>query len=114
MAYYFKLLRGLHSEAQDEQGNSIVYKKGDCFESKSDLSKHNKPNSHRFQALESLPTEASSSQDTAVADGYTEEELKRLKIGELVQICNDEEIDLDGVPKRKKELISKILELGKG
>lgn len=110
MAYYFKLLRGLHSEGRDEKGNPIVYKKGDCFESKSDLSKHNYPQSHRFQVLNALPEKMETA--TAVSDGYNEEELKSLKLAELVQICQDEEIDLTNVPKRKKELISKILELG--
>lgn len=112
MAYYFKLLRGIHAEGTGPKDD--VYKAGDCFESASDLSRLNmKGMTPKFQILQALP-ESTSSQETATVDGYTEDELKSLKINELVQICEDEEIDLEGVPKRKKELISKILESTSG
>lgn len=105
MPNYFKLLRGVHSEG----GN--VYRKGDCFESKSNLSVHNHKNSVRFQKLSALPTKEEQSA-LEVSPKYTELELSSLRLTELQQLCEDEEIDIEGL-RKKREIVDKIVkELG--
>ena len=50
---WFKLLAGKHTEGKDERGTSIVYKKGDVFESKHDLAKMlNREGAMKFELVD--------------------------------------------------------------
>ncbi|MHC4686854.1 MAG: hypothetical protein ACYTEW_21470 [Planctomycetota bacterium] len=81
----FKLLRGIHSEGDR------TYHPGDVIDSASDLSKHNRENSTRFELL---PGGA-----TGVADG-----LESMTVAQLRQHAEAEEIDLGDATKRAEIL----------
>jgi|TARA_R110000824_G_scaffold89320_4_gene219052 hypothetical protein len=102
----FRLLRGGHIE-NSPSGVGRTYKKGDIFESISDLLRFNQgPNSRKFEEIGSvapaLPTsspEAPSNVDTVTS--YTVDELKI--------IADDEEIDISDCTS-KEEIEERIKE----
>lgn len=86
----YRLLRGGHME-NDPQGIERVYKRGDVFESTSDLLRFNAgPNSMKFEEIGIPPVVTK----PAVKSAAPSSELTSYTIEELKMIADDEEIDI--------------------
>ena len=97
--FKFKLMAGVHSE-----GNK-VYKRGEVFESKTDLSSHNRPGEpERFLLISEAVQAAESKANEDEVDA-----LKEMTVAELKSYAAEGDIDLSGV-YNKADIIAKIKE----
>lgn len=97
--FKFKLMSGVHAEA----GN--VYKRGDVFESKTDLRAHNKPGEperYIFLSEAALQAESQAKEDESDA-------LKEMTVAELRSYAAEGEVDLSGA-YNKADIIARIKE----
>jgi hypothetical protein len=101
----FKVLHGIHSEGYRTYGVGTV------VDSKSDLSKFNRPGSVRFQQVpDDTPTQEQAAQLAAEAgakDNTLPTPLKDMTVNELKRLAEDEEADLEGA-KTKEQIIAAI------
>jgi hypothetical protein len=108
----FRLIRGSHNEG------GKTYKKGDTFESKSNLLLHNTPGVQpKFVKVKRNPEYIEEAEPIAAAKPAkpthptTEEDratLESMSVNQLKAMAEEEEIDLDGAT-RKDDIIEKIL-----
>lgn len=96
--FKFKLVAGVHSEG------GKVYKRGDVFESKTDLRAHNKPGSERFIFLSEEAIAASNQAKEDEADAF-----KEMTVAELKSYAAEGDIDLSGA-YNKADIIARIKE----
>lgn len=122
MKYKFRLLEGLHVENGPIGANGlptdVIYKRGDIFESESDLLQFNRgPNSQKFERIHDDRPVTSEVQKQAVPrpEGKQSQQLnlpaelplEQMTEKELVAFAAEEEIDLKGV--KGKDNILRVL-----
>lgn len=114
----FRVVHGRHHEG------GRTYKQGEIVDSKTDLSRLNAPNAIKFEKVaESIPVtpvsipqeetetvEEAPMQELEVEEEVSvEDDFETMKVAELKQLAEAEEIDLDGAT-RKADIIERIRE----
>ena len=103
----FKVLRGLHSEG------GCTYQPGDVVDSASDLSRHNRPGSRKFEKVEGDVPSSIEAVQVAAEKGFNSSEepavvpLEHLTLKQLKDLASEWEIDL-GSSIKKDEIISTL------
>lgn len=102
----FRVLRGSHSEGYNPDGSIRIYHKGDIVDSVTNLLKHNKQGSIKFQKVgRTAVDEEETVTDPEDVGGYGS--LADMTVDELKEVAAAEEIDLEGATRRK-EIVSRI------
>ena len=107
--YTFRLLEGRHVEGKDADGKQIIYNaaSNNIIHTDNDLSVHNRAPGKKFENITGAVIPVQSPSDTEDETELTPDqqnqvtELMKLKLDELKEMAEAEEIDTEGCSKKE-------------